>query len=157
MKLTVIMGGGRQSRRAYAEQLTTATTRCFWEPEDGLPPDVQLDLGRDLARLLHAGADLLVTTWSDWLLRELSRLMLASRLAPHQLRRHGLLPIDVIDPARVVLLHMDAVGEVQPVLFGEMGFTDPTNATSTADLNRREQRMYLDLDMSAPAATDVSD
>ena len=58
------------------------------EPESSLHPAMQVELTRQLAALVRAGVRVIVTTHSEWVLEELSNLVLASGLP--EARRSGI-------------------------------------------------------------------
>ena len=58
------------------------------EPESHLHPAMQVEFTRQLAALVHAGVRIIVTTHSEWVLEELSNLVLASSLP--EVQRSGI-------------------------------------------------------------------
>ena len=58
------------------------------EPESSLHPAMQVEFIRQIAAIVRAGVRVIVTTHSEWVLEELSNLVLASRLP--DLRRNGI-------------------------------------------------------------------
>ena len=58
------------------------------EPESSLHPAMQVEFTRQLAALVRAGVRVIVTTHSEWVLEELSNLVLASSLP--EARRNGI-------------------------------------------------------------------
>ena len=70
------------------------------EPESHLHPGIQVEVIRQLADVVRAGVRVILTTHSEWVLEELSNLVLASQL-PERKRRElgrptGALPIDEV-------------------------------------------------------------
>lgn len=58
------------------------------EPESHLHPEMQVEFTRQLAAMVHSGIRVIVTTHSEWVLEELSNLVLASKVSKK--RRKGL-------------------------------------------------------------------
>lgn len=56
------------------------------EPESHLHPGIQVEVIRGLADVVHSGVRVIITTHSEWVLEELSNLVLASQL-PEEKRR----------------------------------------------------------------------
>lgn len=51
------------------------------EPESHLHPEMQVEFTRQLAAMVHSGMRVIVTTHSEWVLEELSNLVLASKVS----------------------------------------------------------------------------
>ena len=59
------------------------------EPESHLHPGIQVEVIRLLADVVHSGVRVIITTHSEWVLEELSNLVLASRLPEEKRRELG--------------------------------------------------------------------
>ena len=111
------------------------------EPELNLHPDNQSRVAQILAMAVRRGFRVLVSTHSDWFLRELNRLVLASQLRPEELADHELSEEMTLTPDRLgVYLLVDGVSSRVPVEGN--GFSIATIDAETNRLNAAEQRMY---------------
>ncbi|MBO9424781.1 AAA family ATPase [Labrenzia sp. R4_1] len=74
------------------------------EPELNLHPDNQVRVARLIARLVNAGVKVLLTTHSDYIVREINNLVALSGVGEEQddlLGRYNLSKHDVLEPSRV--------------------------------------------------------
>lgn len=74
------------------------------EPELNLHPDNQLMMARFLARLVNSGVKLLISTHSDFLLRELNNLIMLSNNFKEKesfLKKYKLISKDILSPGDV--------------------------------------------------------
>lgn len=71
------------------------------EPEAHLHPAAQIVLARAFARLVTGGANLLITTHSDYFLQQIDNCILTARLSPRARRENGYANEEAIDPDRV--------------------------------------------------------
>lgn len=119
------------------------------EPELNLHPDNQRAVARAIAEAVNAGLRVVLTTHSDWFLRELNRLVLANRLPAEKLAAHGLRKEQAIDPSKIGLYLMEAGSSRRLRCDGDgldMGSIDD----ATNRLNHAEQQMYLALEEELP-------
>ena len=115
-------------------------------PEDAKHPTEQRFLAGHVTRIVNAGTPLVVFTHSDWILRELNRLMLASRLPAEKLAALGLRPEQTIIPDKIAIYEVD--GEVVTRLRCDSeGMSMGSIDDATNNLNHDEQAIYLALDM----------
>jgi hypothetical protein len=115
------------------------------EPELNLHPDNQRLLARALVEAANAGLRLVLSTHSDWFLREISRLVVAASLPADHLSRHGLSPSETLSAEKVqVLFFHDGGAQRLPMdAYGlDMGPLDQETHRLQAD----EQQIYLDRD-----------
>lgn len=111
------------------------------EPELNLHPDNQRVVARVLAMAVNRGLRIMLSTHSDWFLRELNRLMLAARLPAEQLLEHELEPAMVLSPEKVgIYLFRNGSSELVPIT--EVGFSIATIDEATNRLNDAEQKLY---------------
>lgn len=115
------------------------------EPELGLHPDNQRRVARALARAARRGLRVLVSTHSDWILEELSTLLMASRLPEAEVAEYGIDPAELLreEDLRCTLFRLD--GRVEPVVPDEYGLNVRTIAEETHRLHDLQQRLYFRL------------
>lgn len=70
------------------------------EPESHLHPGIQVEVIRQLAGVVNSGVRVILTTHSEWVLEELSNLVLASQL-PEEKRSELLRPTQALSPEEV--------------------------------------------------------
>lgn len=119
------------------------------EPELSLHPDNQRAVARALAAAANLGLKIIVTTHSDWFLRELNRLVLASRLPVERLAAHRLEAGQPMKPEDL-RIHLFNDGKNTIIPCTKDGFSMGTIDDALNRLNDDEQRMEMDLDAQPP-------
>ena len=140
---------GRDSIAAWRHWSNTGDNRLKkTRPEDARHPDDQRRYAREIVGLVNRGVQFAVFTSSDWILRELNRLMLASQLPTEKLAALGLTPNQTITPDKIAIYEVD--GEVVTRLRCDAeGMSMGSIDDATNNLNHDEQAIYLALDMEA--------
>jgi hypothetical protein len=119
------------------------------EPELNLHPDNQRAVARAIAEAVNAGLRIVLTTHSDWFLRELNRLVLANRLPVEKLAAHGLRKEQAIAPDKIGLYLMEA-GNSRRLRCDADGMDMGSIDEATNRLIDAEQQMYLAVDQELP-------
>ncbi len=123
------------------------------EPELNLHPDSQRKLARILAKAVRRGFKLMMSTHSDYIIRELNHMIMLSKLSPEAARELGYDPECALAPDDVgVYLFNDHTATLVPVT--ETGFSIQTIDDQINALNADAQRLYARIfdDEAAAAA-----
>lgn len=122
------------------------------EPESNLHPNNQLKIARFLARLVNEGFRVLVSTHSDYIVRELNNLiMLGSGLksdeksAQKLMKTHGYAANELLTKDQLGVYLFQAGKEVAEVPVSETGFEVKTIDDTIERLNRSSQDIYSTL------------
>jgi len=94
------------------------------EPELNLHPDNQRRMAGFLARLVNAGIKVVVTTHSDYLIREINnRIMLNNDMPNKQklMKKNGIISEDILNPAQVAAYSFGAGHSITPVKVDQYG------------------------------------
>ncbi len=111
------------------------------EPELNLHPDNQRRLARILARAVNRGFRLMISTHSDYVVRELNHMIMLSKLSPEEARTLGYDPGCTLAPEDIgVYLFENHTATALPVT--ETGFSVPTIDEQINSLNADAQRLY---------------
>lgn len=115
------------------------------EPELNLHPDNQRRVARVLARLARGGVKVIITTHSDYIVRELNNLIMLSADEAGELReRHGYIAEETLKPAQVGAYRFDTTHahslEVKPT-----GIEVETIDREINALNKVSQEIYFSL------------
>lgn len=111
------------------------------EPELNLHPDSQRKLARILAKAVRRGFKLMMSTHSDYIIRELNHMIMLSKLSPEAARELGYDPECALAPDSVgVYLFNDHTATSVPVT--ETGFSIQTIDDQINALNADAQRLY---------------
>lgn len=114
------------------------------EPELNLHPDSQRKLARILAKVVKRGFKLMMSTHSDYILRELNHMIMLSKLSPEAARELGYDPECALAPDDVgVYMFNDHTATAVPVT--ETGFSIATIDAQINALNADAQRLYARL------------
>ncbi len=114
------------------------------EPESHLDTSNQIRLARLLAELVNAGNRVLITTHSDYIVKEVNNLiMLSSSFARKEetMERLGYREADVLSPDRVRAYTAEG-GELIPNKVDEYGIQMPVFDQTIDDINRRARELY---------------
>jgi predicted ATP-dependent endonuclease of OLD family len=116
------------------------------EPELNLHPDNQCRVAKMLVRIVNAGFKVMISTHSDYIIRELNNLIMLHKNTPDTQRimqKYGYQANDVLNPQdATVYLFTDTVSEL-PV--SELGFSIPTIDAEINQLNNRAEEIYYTL------------
>ncbi|WP_078235572.1 AAA family ATPase, partial [Vibrio parahaemolyticus] len=94
------------------------------EPELNLHPDNQRLMARLIVRLINAGVKVLITTHSDFLIREINNAIALSNEFENKeafLKEHDLIKADTLDGERVSAYAVDKTGVVNPMPINKFG------------------------------------
>jgi hypothetical protein len=115
------------------------------EPELNLHPDNQRLVARLLARLSRAGIKVLMSTHSDYVIRELNNLIMLHADKTGELRsKHGYREDEVLDPARVGAYLFDA-RKANRIEVGEMGVAVETIDREINKMSAVSQDLFYSL------------
>lgn len=111
------------------------------EPELNLHPDSQRKLARILAKAVKRGFKLMMSTHSDYIIRELNHMIMLTKLSPEAARELGYDPECALAPDDVgVYLFNDHTATLVPVT--ETGFSIQTIDDQINALNADAQKLY---------------
>ena len=114
------------------------------EPESHLDTANQIRLARLLAEMVNAGLQILITTYSDYIVKEVNNLiMLSSGFARREetMKRLGYQETDVLSPGRVRAYTAEG-GELIPNKVDEYGIQMRVFDQTIDDINRRARELY---------------
>lgn len=114
------------------------------EPELNLHPDNQRKLTRILAKAVGLGFKVMISTHSDFVLRELNHLIMLSKLPEGESRALGYDPASALDPDQIGV-YLFNQQHACPVPVEETGFSIKTIDDVVSQLNADEQRLYARL------------
>lgn len=120
------------------------------EPELNLHPDNQRKLARILAKAVKQGFKIMMSTHSDYIVRELNHMIMLSKLAPDDASALGYDPACALAPEDVgVYLFDEQTAKALPVT--ETGFSVPTIDEQINSLNADAQRLYARIFSEEPS------
>ena len=111
------------------------------EPELNLHPDNQRKVTRLLAKAVRQGIKIMMSTHSDYVLRELNHMIMLSKLPEGEAQTLGYDPACALSPAQLGVYLFDDQ-HAEPVEVGETGFSIRTIDAVVNQLNADEQRLY---------------
>lgn len=114
------------------------------EPELNLHPDNQRKITRLLAKAVHLGFKVMMSTHSDYVIRELNHLVMLSKLPEGEAQKLGYDPASALAPERLGV-YLFNEQHAEPVPVGETGFSIKTIDDVVNQLNADEQRLYARL------------
>jgi len=114
------------------------------EPELNLHPDNQRLITRILAKAARRGIKIMMSTHSDYVLRELNHLIMLSKLPENDAKDMGYDPLWAIDPQRIGV-YLFNENTAKPVPIEDTGFSIKTIDDVVDKLNADEQRLYAKL------------
>lgn len=115
------------------------------EPELNLHPDNQRVIARVLAKAVNRGFRVMVSTHSDYVIRELNNLIMLSRLPEEELEALGFEPEWALAPEKVGV-YLFSGGTAKSVPVEETGFSVGTIDEVTSRLNADTQKLYARLE-----------
>lgn len=115
------------------------------EPELSLHPDNQRKVTRIIAEIVNAGVRVLITTHSDYILRELGNLILLKRPDASELRKkHGYGESELLSPESVGVYLFDET-TARPLEIGDNGIDVQTIDDEINELNQISRDIYFKL------------
>jgi hypothetical protein len=115
------------------------------EPELNLHPENQSKLARFLCELSNAGLDIIISTHSDYIIREINNLILLNKPGLSDVKnRHGYRDTELMQPQHVSVVHFNPDGYPQQIEVGEDGFTVPTIDDEIARQNQIAAEIMLE-------------
>lgn len=122
------------------------------EPELNLHPDNQRKIARFMGRLIQEGFKLLVSTHSDYIIRELNNLIMLhtgmqhkSAIAQNLLKEHSYSTNELLDKSQVGVYLFRIEKPVQEVPVEDTGFNVATIDEEARKLNQISQDIYFNL------------
>ncbi len=112
------------------------------EPELNLHPDNQVAVARLLARMANHGLKVMISTHSDYIIRELNNLIMA-KAKPELAHSYGYQDDEMLDHSKVqALLFKDQPQQTICLSVDETGFEVETMDSVTEELNEKAQHFY---------------
>lgn len=111
------------------------------EPELNLHPDNQRKIARILAKAVRRGFKVMISTHSDYVLRELNHLIMLNKLPAEEAAALGYDPEFALDPSKVGVYLVDD-HRADSISIEETGFSIKTIDAVVNQLNIDEQRLY---------------
>ncbi len=121
------------------------------EPESHLDTRNQIEFARILARVIRAGGRVLLTTHSDYILKEFNNLIMWHRIAEHADGEPSGLPYDgseKLDPT-AVRAYVAEDGGLTPCKIGPYGLNVPMFDKVIDDINERSNKLCARIDSNA--------
>lgn len=118
------------------------------EPEMSLHPDLQRKFARWLGRAVGEGQQFLIATHSDYIVRELSHLLMMHNASPGMrkvMEENGYTPEEAIDPAHIEVLRLGE-GRATPVEVDRHGFRVDTIDDELERISALSQDLFAVLD-----------
>jgi ABC-type cobalamin/Fe3+-siderophores transport system ATPase subunit len=114
------------------------------EPELNLHPDNQRKITRLLAKAVRLGFKVMMSTHSDYVVRELNHLIMLSKLPESEAQELGYDPKSALTPEQIGVYLFNEQNAC-PVPVEETGFSIKTIDDAVNQLNADEQRLYARL------------
>lgn len=113
------------------------------EPELNLHPDNQIKMARIIAKILSKGFKVLISTHSDYIIREINNLIMMHS-NPEYAKKHNISADCIIDPNRVsaILFHYDKQ-KCENLEVSETGFDVKTIDAAINDINDRTRELLF--------------
>lgn len=118
------------------------------EPELNLHPDNQVKVARLIARLVNSGVKVLLTTHSDYIVREINNLVSLSAVGEERgalLRQYGLCEEDILSTTQVGAYSADANSGLTEMSVSESGVDTMIFDSIIAAENRKAQDIFLSI------------
>jgi len=150
MELSSSTVGSLSSLVFYLRHLARkGDTLIIDEPELSLHPDNQRLIARFFGRLINAGFKLIVSTHSDYIVREINNLIMLSKKSRKTAglrKKYGYTQAQVLQPQQIGA-YLFKRGEPSPISIevGETGLEISTIDEVVADLNQSSQDIYFSL------------
>lgn len=93
------------------------------EPELNLHPANQRKIARFLCTLVNAGIEVIISSHSDYIIREINNAILLANPKMEEIRkRHGYVPRELLEPELVSVMMFDVSGEPKQIPIDQLGF-----------------------------------
>jgi energy-coupling factor transporter ATP-binding protein EcfA2 len=119
------------------------------EPELNLHPDNQQKMAGLLARLVNSGIKVLVTTHSDYLVREVNNRIMLSNHKMHNktqiMKKNKLLEDDILQPQQVAAYTLNSDHTVRSVPVNQLGIDMDIFDELIANANRSSDEIYYNI------------
>lgn len=117
------------------------------EPELNLHPDSQRRLARFFVELVNAGVNLIISTHSDYIIREINNAIMLSQPGLAGIKhRYGYRDSELINPERVSVVLFRADANPEPIAVDERGFAVASIDDEINQLNRIASEIMLELE-----------
>jgi len=118
------------------------------EPELNLHPDNQRKMARFLARLVNAGIKIIVTTHSDYLIKEINNfIMLSGDLENKQaiMKKHGFIETDILKQEQIAAYSLGSVHSINKINVDKYGMDMSIFDELIADANESSDDIYYSI------------
>ncbi|ELB2875390.1 AAA family ATPase [Vibrio alginolyticus] len=119
------------------------------EPELNLHPDNQRLMARVIARLVNARVKVLITTHSDYLIREINNsIMLSNYFEDREdvMKSNDIIEEDTLKPSQVSAYMVDGKGVVSDMEVGKLGINTQIFDSIINSANQLQSEIYFNLD-----------
>lgn len=121
------------------------------EPELNLHPDNQRKMAKVIARLVNAGIKVLITSHSDYLLREINNSIMLSQEVTNKaamMNDSDLIECDLLKPEQVSAYAINADGTCQSMAVDSYGINTDIFDDIISESNQLQNNIYYNLDVS---------
>lgn len=118
------------------------------EPELNLHPDNQRRIARFIARIVNAGFKVMISTHSDYIIRELNNLVMLknnSSKVPKLMKEFGYIKDELLDYNHIGAYLIKTDGFVSPLPVSNTGFEVDTIDNEINNLNEAAEKIYFTL------------
>lgn len=157
--LIILVGPDAQGKSELVCKVREGGWGVFQDPENGQHPALQRKFARSLARKVRGGARLVVSTNSDYIVRELSNLIRLGERGPlgrQFAKEHGYDPGTLLR-AKDVGVWLVVDGMASPLKVDKDGFSDPSIDEVIDALNQDTQAICFDLPEEAVDQEDLGE
>ncbi|MBB1341426.1 AAA family ATPase [Pseudoalteromonas sp. SR45-6] len=119
------------------------------EPELNLHPNNQRLMAKVIARLINSGVKVLITTHSDYLIREINNSIMLSNCIENKeeiMDEHNLIGEDILFPSQVSAYTVDAEGCVSAMEVNRNGINSKVFDSIINEANKLQGEIYFNLD-----------
>ncbi|EIZ1365772.1 hypothetical protein ACS85_16800 [Vibrio parahaemolyticus] len=119
------------------------------EPELNLHPDNQRLMARVIARLVNTGVKVLITTHSDYLIREINNSIMLSNVFNDReeiMKSNDIIEEDILKPSQVSAYMVDEKGVVSEMAVGKLGINTQIFDCIINSANQLQSEIYFNLD-----------
>lgn len=119
------------------------------EPELNLHPDNQRLMARVIARLVNTGVKVLITTHSDYLIREINNSIMLNNYfedREYVMESNDIIEEDILSPSRVSAYTVDEKGVVSEMKVGKLGINTQIFDSIINTANQLQSEIYFNLD-----------
>jgi predicted ATPase len=119
------------------------------EPELNLHPGNQLLMARFLVRLVNKGINVLITTHSDYLIKEFNNLIMLSNEFPgktHLMKKYGYTTDEILDKAKVKVYTVSQDHTIEEASIDKFGIALDSFDDVIIDVNEISDELYLQIE-----------